>query len=79
MLHYKIKKSGKDRVIYIILDDNFNSRFPTARPPTNQEIAHIKKRERTKKVNGILKEYHKRKEEEPRRRIIRNKKKKTQK
>jgi hypothetical protein len=63
MFLYKIKKSGNDRVIHIILEDNFLAQYPTPRPPTEQEIEQIENRERTKKVNGILKEYRKRKEE----------------
>ena len=62
MLLYKIKKSGNDRVIHIILEDNFLAQYPTPRPPTENEIIQIQKRERIKKIREILKEYNENRE-----------------
>jgi len=62
MLSYKIKKSGNDRVIHIILEDNYFEPAPSPRPPTEKEIQAIIKRERIKKVNEILKEYNERRQ-----------------
>jgi len=61
MLGYKIKKAGGDRIIHIILEDNYWAPSPTIRPPTENEIKHIVKRERRKKVDAIIKEYNARK------------------
>ena len=66
MLSYKIKKSGNDSIIHIILEDNFYARYPTPRPATEKEIQAIIKRERIKKVNGILKEYNEKRQKETR-------------
>lgn len=63
MLHYKIKRSGNDRVIHIILEDNYLAPSPTPRPPTENEITEIVTRERRKKVDAIIKHYEKRKNE----------------
>jgi hypothetical protein len=63
MLFYKIKKSGNDRVIHIILEDNYLAPAPTIRPPTENEITAIVTRERRKKVEEIIKHYEKRKNE----------------
>ena len=66
MLSYKIKKSGNDRVIHIILEDNYFKPAPVPRPATESEIQVIIKRERIKKVNGILKEYNEKRQKETR-------------
>jgi hypothetical protein len=58
MLSYKIKRSGNDRVIHIILEDNYLAPAPTPRPPTENEITAIVARERRKKVDAIIKEYN---------------------
>jgi hypothetical protein len=66
MLSYKIKKSGNDRIIHIILEDNYFEPAPVPRPATEKEIQAIIKRERIKKVNGILKEYNEKRQKETR-------------
>ena len=38
MLSYKIKRSGNDRVIHIILEDNYFEHAPVPRPATEKEI-----------------------------------------
>jgi len=58
MLGYKIKKVGEQRIIHIILEDNYLAPAPTPRPPTDIEIEQIQKRERIKKIKAILKEYN---------------------
>ena len=62
MLGYKIKKTGEEQIIHIILEDNFYARYPTPRPPTENEIIQIQKRERIKKIREILKEYNENRE-----------------
>lgn len=62
MLHYKFKKTEDGTYVHIILEDNFLAPCPTPRPPTEQEIQAILKRERIKKIKSILKEYNERKE-----------------
>jgi hypothetical protein len=62
MLGYKIKKAGAERIIHIILEDNYWAPAPTPRPPTNIEIEQIQKRERIKKIKAILKEYNENRE-----------------
>ena len=61
MLSYKIKRSGNDRVIHIILEDNYLAPAPTPRPATEKEITAIVTRERRKKVEEIIKHYERRK------------------
>lgn len=63
MLSYKIKRSGNDRVIHIILEDNYFEPAPVPRPATEKEITEIVTRERRKKVDEIIKHYEKRKNE----------------
>ena len=63
MLHYKIKRSGNDRVIHIILEDNYFEPAPVPRPATEKEITAIVTRERRKKVDEIIKHYERRKNE----------------
>ncbi len=63
MLSYKIKRSGNDRVIHIILEDNYFEPAPVPRPATEKEITEIVTRERRKKVEEIIKHYEKRKNE----------------
>ena len=65
MLSYKIKRSGNDRVIHIILEDNYFEPAPVPRPATEKEITAIVTRERRKvhKVDAIIKHYEKRKNE----------------
>lgn len=63
MLSYKIKRSGNDRVIHIILEDNYFEPAPVPRPATEKEITAIVTRERRKKVEEIIKHYEKRKNE----------------
>lgn len=62
MLGYKIKKVGDERIIHIILEDNYLEPAPTPRPPTENEIGQIQKRERIKKIKAILKEYNENRE-----------------
>ena len=62
MLHYKFKKTEDGTYVHIILEDNFLAPCPTPRPPTEQEIQVIIKRERIKKIKAILKEINERKE-----------------
>lgn len=62
MLHYKFKKTEDGTYIHIILDDNFLAPHPTPRPPTEQEIQVIIKRQRIKKIKAILKEYNEKRE-----------------
>ena len=62
MLTYKIKKTGEEQIIHIILEDNFYAHCPTTRPPTENEIIQIQKRERIKKIREILKEYNENRE-----------------
>jgi len=61
MLSYKIKRSGNDRVIHIILEDNYFEPAPVPRPATEKEITAIVTRERRKKVEEIIKHYERRK------------------
>jgi hypothetical protein len=61
MLSYKIKRSGNDRVIHIILEDNYFEPSPVPRPATEKEITEIVTRERRKKVDEIIKHYERRK------------------
>ena len=61
MLSYKIKRSGNDRVIHIILEDNYFEPAPVPRPATEKEITEIVTRERRKKVDEIIKHYERRK------------------
>ena len=63
MLFYKIKRSGNDRVIHIILEDNYFEPAPVPRPATEKETIEIITRERRKKVDAIIKHYEKRKNE----------------
>jgi hypothetical protein len=44
------------------LEDNFYARYPAPRPPTENEIIQIQKRERIKKIREILKEYNENRE-----------------
>ena len=60
MLTYKIKRSGNDRVIHIILEDNYFEPAPVPRPATEKEITAIVTRERRKKVDAIIKHYYER-------------------
>jgi len=60
MLSYKIKRSGNDRVIHIILEDNYFEPSPVPRPATEKETIEIITRERRKKVDAIIKHYYER-------------------
>lgn len=62
MLHYKFKKTEDGTYVHIILEDNFLAPCPTPRPPTEQEITAILKRQRIKKIKAILKEYNEKRE-----------------
>ena len=62
MLGYKIRNIEGDRIIHIILEDNYLAPCPTPRPPTENEIIQIQKRERIKKIKAILKEYNENRE-----------------
>jgi hypothetical protein len=66
MLSYKIKRSGNDRIIHIILEDNYFEPAPVPRPATEKEITAIVTRERRKKVDKILKEYNEKRQKETR-------------
>jgi len=55
MLGYKIKNN----TIHIILEDSIYDGIQT-RPPTENEITHIQKRERLKRVKSIIEAYQQR-------------------
>jgi hypothetical protein len=62
MLHYKFKKTEYGTIVHIILEDNWDILAPSPRPPTENEIQAIMKRERHKKIQAILKEYNERRQ-----------------
>ena len=58
MIGCRIKKMGRQRVIYMIIDHGMYSFYPSTRPATNEEINEIQNREARKQMDEIIKEYN---------------------
>jgi len=59
MIGCRITKTGRQHIIYMIIDHEGARFFPSTRPPTKKEINEIKNREARKQMDEIIKEYNK--------------------
>ena len=59
MIGYRITKTGRQHIIYMIIDYEGTSFYPSTRPPTKKEIKHIQLRDARKQMDEIIKEYNK--------------------